>query len=482
VGVGTTYSMTIGQLAEYRDTSALPADHAWESNLSFVWDLRQECTVDQVWATFGALAMRHESLRTAYLVDSSGEPRQYLVADDPQTVLALADRGVPDRGVADRGVPDRGVADIAELAALKKDMQAQKIDIHRDLPWRAWVLTDGGAPTKVLFIVHHIAADGAASLILENDFHALLAGEPLPPPSGQPRSLVAHEQGVGARRLRSAERHWRRTLEAAPRVLPGARPAGGPMIGATVHTGIPLERAHEGAAALGVSVASVVLAAFYRALRLVTGSSEFLLLPMSANRFDATTATMVTSLSQRVPLLLAFNSVGDGAGAGGLGLGPALGSDDDDDASFVDASFTDASFADLAHRVHWKSFNALKNGVCDPDAIARIREEFFELADPPVDPGFNVNTILAPPGFAAPVDPEPATTKFYVPTCNNRPGFYLVTPGIERIDLIVRSNRADFDRAAIAALLASMQETLQEAAGLVAPVGGDRSDMLQEKA
>jgi Condensation domain len=447
VGVGTTYSMTIGQLAEYRDTLALPADHAWESNLSFVWDLRQECTVDQVWATFGALAMRHESLRTAYLVDSSGEPRQYLAADDPQAVLALA---------------DRGVADITELAALKKDMQEQKIDIHHDLPWRAWVLTDGGAPTKVLFIVHHIAADGAASLILENNFHALLAGEALPAPSGQPRSLVAHEQGVGARRLRSAERHWRRTLEAAPRVLPGARPAGGPMIGATVHTGIPLERAHEGAAALGVSVASVMLAAFYRALRLVTGSSEFLLLPMSANRFDAATATMVTSLSQRVPLLLAFDGDGDGA--------PGLSPDDD------------PSFADLAHRVHWKSFNALKNGVCDPDAIARIREEFFELADPPVDPGFNVNTILAPPGFAAPVDPEPPTTEFYVPTCNNRPGFYLVTPGIERIDLIVRSNRADFDRAAIAALLASMQETLQEAAGLVAAVGGDRSDMLQEKA
>jgi Condensation domain len=427
VGVGTTYSMTIGQLSVYRDTQELPADKIWDSNLPYLWDLRQECTVEDVWAALGALAMRHESLRTNYLVDASGDPRQYLVADDLGTVFAMV---------------DRGVADITELAAIKESKYKQEIDIHCGIPWRAWVFTDGGVPRKVLFIVHHIAADGAASLILQDDFHALLAGKELPPPSGQPRTMVSNEQGISARRLLTAERYWRRTLDASPRSLPGAQRAGGPMIGATLHTGIPLELAHEGAAKLDVSVASVVLAAFYHSLRQVTGRSEILLLPMSANRFDAATTTMVTTLNQRVPLLLALNSGGSASAS--------------------------ESFAELAGLVHWKSFSALKNGICDPDAIVRIRQEFFELANPPVDPGFYFNGILAPPGFAPPVDPEPPRTEFYQPTRTTKPGFYLIAAGIERIDLVVRSNRAEFDQSSITALLVAMQKTLLEAAGLEA--------------
>ena len=208
-----------------------------------------------------ALAMRHESLRTNYLIDASGAPLQFIATDDQARVMAQV---------------AQGTADIAELPALEESSYRQVIDVHSQMPWRVWVITEDGVPEKLVVLIHHMAADGAAALIMQDDFHALLAGEELPPPSGQPRLMALDQQGAGGARLRAAERYWRRTLEASPRV-PADRPADHPMIGGTLHTGIPLELAHEGATRLEVSLQTVVLAACYQALRRVTGRSEFLL-------------------------------------------------------------------------------------------------------------------------------------------------------------------------------------------------------------
>lgn len=419
MSVETTYPLTIGQLSIFRDAEKLPADRLWEANLPFAWDLRQECSVEDVWTALGALAMRHESLRTNYVLGADGLPRQYLVADDAEAVLARL---------------DRDIASIADYAAVEEDKYQQAIDVYAELPWRVCVFTDAdGVPKRLLVIAHHITADGAASLILQDDLHALLSGAELPPPAGQPRTMALNQQGAGAPRLRAAERYWRRTLEAAPR-RPALIPPGGAMIGATLHTGIPLELGHEGADKMDASLASAVLAAYYDALRAATGASEILLIPMSANRFDAGVASVVTSLNQWVPLLLEFD--------GGESIG------------------------ELSRVVHWKAFNAFKNGTCDPDAIVRIRDEFFEQADPPVSPGYNFNAILAPPGFASGVRRVPSETEFYVPARATGPGFYLIARGIETIDLIVRVNRPEFDQPKVAAFLASMQESLLTVAGL----------------
>jgi len=83
-------------------------------------------------------------------------------------------------------------------------------------------------------------------------------------------------------------------------------------------------------------------------------------------------------------------------------------------------------------------------------------------------PGFNLNTILAPPELCPSVDPVPPNTEFYVPARATGPGFYLIARGIETVDLIVRTNRPEFDQPAVAAFMAAMQETLHEAAGLPA--------------
>ncbi|NUP47969.1 MAG: hypothetical protein HOW97_11745 [Catenulispora sp.] len=410
--------MTIGQLSVYRDIEQMPQDRLWEANLQpLVWDLRTECTIDGVWAALAALAMRHESLRTNYAV-KDGAALQFIGAHDAKEVLARV---------------DRGVADIAELPQLLATKYQEPLDIYDGIPWRAWVITENDVPVKVLYVVHHIAADGAASLIMQDDFHALLAGEELPPAAGQPIAMALDQQGAGAHRLRAAERYWRRTLDAAPRCPEVVRP-NEQMLGVTLTTGIPMEDLHAGAAKLDVSLATVVLAAYYQAVREATGRSAVLVLAISANRFDSGTAGIVTSLVQWAPILLDFDGT--------------------------------ETFPELAAKVHGKSLSGLKNGICDPDAVVRIREEFFDRARPPVDQGFNINTILAPPGFAPRVEQRPSSVEFAPPARNFGPGFYLIARGIETIDCIVRCNRPDVDPGTLAAIMDGIQRTLLSVAGL----------------
>lgn len=423
-----TYPMTIGQLSVHRDVERLPADRLWEANLQpVVWDIRQECTVQDVWRALGAVAERHESLRTNYVFEADGSPRQFIGAQDASEVL---------------GRVEQAVADISELPALTASKYQEVLDIYHGIPWRAVVITSDGTPTKVLLVLHHMAVDGAGSLIMQDDFHALLAGQTLPPPAGQPIGLALDQQGAGSFRLRAAERYWRRTLEAAPRVPAGdvgsatANTANATMLGASLHTGVPLEVAHAGAERLDVSAATVVLAAYYDALRTVLGRRALLLMAISANRFDPSMAGVVTSLTQWAPMLLDFDGT--------------------------------ESFADLAVKIHGKALNAFKNSICDPDYVVGVREEYFEKADPPVDKGFNTNIILAPPGFAPPVAQQPRTVEFATPARATGPGFYFIASGIEQIDVAVRCNRPDVDQQKLAAILDVFQETLLKVAGLPA--------------
>ncbi|MBS2538281.1 hypothetical protein KGQ20_36570 [Catenulispora sp. NF23] len=419
----TTYPMTIGQLSVHRDVERMPEERLWEANLQpLVWDVKTPCTVDDVWTALTALAGRHESLRTNYVFEADGSPRQFLGAQDAEEVMARV---------------ERGVADISELPALLLSKHQSVLDIYHGIPWRAWVITEDGTPTKVLYVVHHIACDGAGALIMQDDFHALLAGRTLPPPAGQPIAMALDQQGAGAFRLRAAERYWKRTLEAAPRLA--SREAGTPneeLIGVTMQTGIPLEAAHAGAEKLDVSMATVVLAAYYHAVRTVLTRPAVLLTAISANRFDPSMAGVVTSLTQWAPMLFEFDGT--------------------------------QSFAELAAKVHGKALNAFKNSICDPDYVVNIREEYFVKADPPVDKGFSTNVILAPPGFAPAVEQTARTVEFATPQRAWGPGFYFIVSGIDRINVAVRCNRPDVDQEKVAAILDVFQETLLEVAGLPA--------------
>lgn len=409
-----TYPATVGQLSVWRDIERYPPDRMWEANLSFVWDLPEGTwTEEQIWAALGAVAMRHASMRTTYVIDGDGFPRQRIAADTAEEVLAQVRQGTAD-------VADREAKDAAELH--------RGIDPRTELPWRAWILLEDGAPLQVLVVVNHMAADGVASVVLREDFETILGGTDLPPAPG-PLELALNQHGEGSSRLRNAERYWRRTLAAAPH-----RCETGELnpLGAVLQTGIPMPIAHEAMGKHDVTMPSLILAAYYRGIQAATGEREVLLFPMSANRFDEQHARVVTSLNQWAPLL--------------LDLEP------------------DEPFEAILPKVHWKAFNALKNGVCSPDAIWQIRDEHNRL-DPPADRGFYYNPMLAPPGFPSDDRLEPPKIDWYEHGRKTGPGFYLIVRGLTSLNLMFRVNRAGFDRDSMTTMLTTMQDCLAETLG-----------------
>lgn len=208
------------------------------------------------------------------------------------------------------------------------------------------------------------------------------------------------------------------------------------MIGATLNTGIPLEVAHAGAEKLDVSLATVVLAAYCHALRTALNRRALLLMAISANRFDPSMAGVVTSLNQWAPMVLDF----DGS----------------------------ESFAELAAKVHGRALSGFKNSICDPDLVVKIREEYFEKADPPVDQEFSTTIILAPPGFAPAVEQQPRSVDFATPARAFGPGLYFIVSATERIDVAVRCHRPDVGQDGPATILDVFHETLLKVAGLPA--------------
>ncbi|MET7426415.1 condensation domain-containing protein [Dactylosporangium sp. NPDC005555] len=412
-----TYPATVGQLSVWREIERLPADRLWEANLSSVWDLPEgDWSEERIWSALGAAAMRHASMRTVYVLDEDGFPRQRVAAHSVQEVLAQVGQGTAD-------VAEREAKDAAELQ--------RAIDTTAELPWRAWILLDGGTPKQVLVVFNHMAADGVGGLVLREDFETILGGTELPPAPG-PIELALDQQGEGSGRLRNAERYWRRTISAAPH-----RPAGGDAepLGAVLHTGIPMPLANEAIGKFEVTLASLILAAYYRGIQAATGEDAVLLLLMSSNRFDETHARVVTSLNQWTPLLLRFEP--------------------------------DEPFEEILPKVHWKAFNALKNGVCSPDAMWVIRDE-HERLDPPVDPGFSYNPMLAPPGFPSEDRLVAPRIERFEPARATGPGFYLIVRGLTSLDLVFRTRRHGFDDAAMTTMLHTIQDRL------AGTIGGER--------
>jgi len=85
---GETYPATVGQLSVWRDIERFPPDRLWEANLSVVWDLPDgSWSEEQIWSALGAVAMRHASMRTTYVIDDEGFPRQRIAADTAEEVL-----------------------------------------------------------------------------------------------------------------------------------------------------------------------------------------------------------------------------------------------------------------------------------------------------------------------------------------------------------------------------------------------------------
>ncbi|MFJ9413721.1 condensation domain-containing protein [Streptomyces sp. NPDC101227] len=410
--------LSLGQLSVWHDIRSLPAARRHEPNNAAIWPLPRGVDAQQVCTAVRTIAARHPSLRTRYDLRDPDVPGQLPPDTDWDDALPV---------IEDATAP----VDLAAAPA------AEPFDLGRQHGWRARLLTREGAPSHLLFVKHHIAADAWAQELLHQEFRQALTDPerlgPLPP---GPAALAAEQHSAaGLRRQAAALDHWRQLLGRAPTAaLPRPAEAAGDVVQATLHSPPARPAAHTLAERARVSVASVVLAAYARSVARMCGTDGLLVQLMSANRFAGRWKNLVTSMNQWVPALI-------------------------DDARNDD-------LVKLADAVHWSGLGAFRHGMHDVTAVAALRAE---LPGAP-EPACAFNYVAVPeraPLDAAPrrspaSGPPPAVT-WERPFTTIGPRCY--ARALESEDaLTVRLTAKDLGRERCAELLWDMHESLLSAA------------------
>ncbi|MFG3705924.1 condensation domain-containing protein [Micromonospora sp. NPDC047670] len=382
------YPLTMGQLSMWRALSVRPPEQLWESNQDLTWSTPTGTTEEQVRHALTALAVRHESLRTVYRpADEPGAVRQ-VVLPDPLVRFSDASAREP-------------------------------FDLAAQPAWRARVRTpdDGGSP-QVHLVIHHIAADGAATRILESDFHGLLRGE-RPAAAPAPRELAERQRGDAFRtRLAAAGEYRQRTVAAAPR-MPVSR---GPLVRARAHTGIPYDAVRHAARNLRVTLPTLLLTVYAQALAATTGRTDQLLWQLAANRLDPAVRRLVSSMTQWVPMLAACDP--------------------------------DGPLRPLAREINIAAVRALQHGVYDPFAVAPMdfdHGSFFTFIPAPADAGPASSEVV------------PGRVEFLPPRAYSGASFYLMAWVHPHVQLTVRVMRDGYGRAEVERFLTTMTDLLLRA-------------------
>lgn len=232
------------------------------------------------------LIARHEALRARVESGPDGAPRQ-MVGEVPADPFATVDLAA---------APDPLAAARARVSALA----AAPYDLTRP-PLRAELMRLGPEDHVLALGLHHIAGDRWSMGVMVRDLAALYARAELAP-AGQMPDLAAWQRGAGEDRLAADLDHWRARLADAPALdLPLDRPRGeapGRRGGFLPFALSPeLARAARTAArARGVSLFTVLLAAFNLFLSRWCDADDVLVGSEMANRERPETQTLVGPL------------------------------------------------------------------------------------------------------------------------------------------------------------------------------------------
>ncbi|MFE4975003.1 condensation domain-containing protein [Kitasatospora sp. NPDC056651] len=269
-------------------------------NKESVWPVPHGTSVSSGLVALRLLVERHESLRTSFPAGPGPD-------------------GFPDRQVVHRGgrfavavVEAAGRSD-GELDAMAAESARVDVAVPVDLGAppriRFTLVAEGERLLRLVAVVCHAGADGAATAVLIHDWHALAAGKELPPVTAPtPLQVADAEQGVqGRRRSAAALRHWARVLTTGPQVVfADARITGPPR-----DHGALLVRSRTAADHLaavcrrtGASPSVVLLSVFAALVAHRSGRSELVLSALSANRQRATLVDHVGTLAQDALILL----------------------------------------------------------------------------------------------------------------------------------------------------------------------------------
>ncbi|MEH1031901.1 amino acid adenylation domain-containing protein [Micromonospora profundi] len=183
---------------------------------------------DHVRAALHALEVRHEPLRTRYLV-VDGVARQQVVAP----------------GTVDLDVRDVSHGGLAELIT---EQLGRGFDLHTGPLWRAGLAVATGRDHLLVLAVHHIASDAGTADVLERDLRELCAAAAQGRPADLPDLPVQYaDYAVWQQRHLTDEvvgrelAYWREALAGVPqlelpldRPRPARRDAQGSMLGFTI--------------------------------------------------------------------------------------------------------------------------------------------------------------------------------------------------------------------------------------------------------
>ncbi len=244
--------------------------------------------LDDVTKAIGALISRHESLRTLFTADASGEWAQQVTASG-ELLVEVHEAG--------------GRLDATQ--ALVRQRLGAPFALDREWPVRAAVITSGGAPARVLLALTHVAADFASLGIIARDFRRLAGNSTSrapEPPALHPLDQARLEMSPMARsRAEAAVRYWEATLRGTPQCMlavPGHPPADSGSRMATLHSraaALALARIANRARA---SQSVVILAAVATLLGLRTVNDRCLITALCANRFAPASRDYVGTIAQ----------------------------------------------------------------------------------------------------------------------------------------------------------------------------------------
>jgi hypothetical protein len=411
MNASATGPLSYGQLSVWRDIEGLPRDRWHEANSWSRWPLPHGVDSERVRQALRALATRHPSLRTRYDFTDPADPRQIVEAAADATTIEGDARG--------------------DLMAEAAELVNRPFDLRADFGWRARIVTAGGRPTDVLFVRHHMVADGWCGDVLEEDFRGFLRDPSAASVATGPLDLAAWQHDARQERTRAAiAAYWEKVFAyGSGDGFPGADPRFHKALRCTLRS----RQAHAGAAELAsrtaTSLSSVVLAAYTLAVARVTGSDALVAKVMCVNRFSPQWRNMVTSMNQWT-------------------AAPVTAVDD---------------LAEHAVQVHRAVLTAYRYGMYNVDTVAELRAAAARRPGTDSHEATCAYNFLTLPDFSGPPvsDPEPVWDE---PFSTIGHPCYLRAAEEAGTMLMLRIRSVGIERERVAAIMKHLQALLTAAA------------------
>ncbi|RFU83341.1 hypothetical protein DY218_28315 [Streptomyces triticagri] len=267
-------------------------------NLAMVFDAPAGGGPERTGELLHTLVERHESLRTTYTLD---KPVRQHVAGSGEFTVDVLDAG------------DGDPLEAAERTARR--LRSVPFELTAELPFRAALVTAGGIPRHLVWVVTHAAMDVAACEQLHTEWTALAAGEPLPPPALQPVDVVELEQSPSIRRLgEGALRYWETQLRRVPQAVftpshHAPEKTSWLHPGLCVRSGAAPAQLQTVAERTGATDSAVVLAALVTLLAHRTGHETVVTTSLSGNRVVRKLRGFFGSLAQDALLPVDFDGL-----------------------------------------------------------------------------------------------------------------------------------------------------------------------------